>query len=80
MEKLIIPIFAVFGFLGSLFVDGGAGSGAMKPFDPVEKGDTPKLINAARPACSWTATPTDVTKPVARRSKATELVACRRPR
>ncbi len=22
MEKLIIPVFAVFGFLGSLFVDG----------------------------------------------------------
>ncbi len=26
MEKLILPIFAVFGFLGSLFVDGNESS------------------------------------------------------
>jgi hypothetical protein len=28
MEKLIIPVFAVFGFLGSLFFDSGEGSSA----------------------------------------------------
>lgn len=30
MERLILPIFAVFGFLGSIFMDGQAESGISK--------------------------------------------------